>query len=135
MLIGRLTRDPELTTTGSGVSLCRFSIAVNRAYRNQNGEYDADFINIVAWRGLADTCSKWLTKGRMVAVCGSIQSRSYEVDGQKRYSTEVVADDVEFLSRGGADAQGADDIERAPAQSSSKKTSELKPVDDEGLPF
>ena len=73
ILIGNLTRDPELTTTATGVSLCRFSIAVNRAYANQNGEREADFFNIVTWRGLAENCSKYLSKGRKVAVVGNIQ--------------------------------------------------------------
>ncbi len=133
ILIGNLTRDPELSTTGSGVSVCKFSIAVNRTFKNQNGEYETDFLNIVTWRGLADNCSKYLTKGSKVAVCGQIQTRTYEVDGQKRYATDIVADDVEFLNRAG-DNQGASGGERQSAPAP-KKTSELKPVDDEGLPF
>ena len=136
ILVGNLTRDPELSTTGSGVSVCRFTVAVNRTFKNQNGEYDTDFLNIVAWRNLADNCSRYLTKGSKVAVCGQIQTRSYEVDGQKRYATDIVADDVEFLNRaGGGDSQNPDSSDRASSQSAPKKTSELKPVDDEGLPF
>ena len=133
ILIGRLTRDPEPSTTSSGVSLCRFSIAVDRNFRNQNGEKETDFLNIVTWRGLADNCAKYLTKGSKVAVCGQIQTRTYEVDGQKRYATDIVADDVEFIGggRSGGDDSNSGDFDRAPSQ----KTSELKPVDDEGLPF
>ena len=77
ILIGNLTRDPELSTTGSGISVCKFSIAVNRTFKNQNGEYETDFLNIVTWRGLADNCSKYLIKGSKVAVCGQIQTRTY----------------------------------------------------------
>ncbi len=128
ILIGNLTRDPELTTTASGVSLCRFSIAVNRAYANQNGEREADFFNIVTWRGLAENCSKYLSKGRKVAVVGNIQNRSYEdKDGNKRYSTDIVAEDVEFLT-----AMGAADGERAAAPT---KKVEMQPVDSDDLPF
>lgn len=135
ILVGNLTRDPELTQTQSGVSMCRFSIAVNRTYANANGEREADFINIVTWRGLAENCGKYLSKGRKVAICGSIQTRSYEdKDGNKRYSTEVVADDVEFInSAGGNDGTAREPVERTAAPK--KLTSELKPVEDDGLPF
>ena len=85
IFIGNLTRDPEHQTTGSGVSFCRFSIAVNRSYTNSSGEREADFINIVTWRGLADNCAKYLSKGRKVCVVGSLQTRSYDdKDGNKR---------------------------------------------------
>ena len=84
IFIGNLTRDPEYQTTGSGVSLCRFSIAVNRSYSNANGERETDFINIVTWRGLADNCSKYLFKGSKVCVVGQLQNRTYEdKDGNK----------------------------------------------------
>ena len=99
IFIGNLTRDPEFQTTGSGVSLCRFSIAVNRNYSNSNGEREADFINIVTWRGLAENCNKYLTKGRKVCVVGQLQTRTYDdKDGNKRYATEIVAEDVEFIN-------------------------------------
>ena len=98
-LIGNLTRDPELRTLPSGVSVCTFSITVNRKFVNQQGVREADFLNIVAWRQLGETCARYLTKGRKVGVTGSIQTRSYDAqDGSKRYVTEIVADDVEFLS-------------------------------------
>ena len=135
ILVGNLTRDPELSQTSSGISLCRFSIAVNRSYSNANGEREVDFINIVTWRGLAENCGKYLAKGRKVAVCGQIQTRSYEdKEGAKRYSTEVVADDVEFLG-GGGDQQNAGGGGSYERQAPAKKVSELKPVEDDGLPF
>ena len=98
-LIGNLTRDPELRTLPSGVSVCTFTIAINRKFGNQQGVREADFLNIVAWRQLGETCARYLSKGRKVGVTGSIQTRSYDAqDGSKRYVTEIVADDVEFLS-------------------------------------
>lgn len=128
VLVGNLTRDPEHSTTSSGISLCRFTIAVNRNYRNSSGENEADFINIIAWRGLADNCGKYLTKGSKVGVSGSIQTRNYEdKDGNKRYATEVVADDVEFLSPKGESGSAAP-APRKPAM-------ELEPVEDSELPF
>lgn len=133
-LIGNLTRDPEHNTTANGIAFCRFSIAVNRSYRNSNGENDVDFINIVTWRGLADNCAKYLTKGNKVCVSGSIQTRSYEdKDGNKRSSTEVVADDVEFLTPKSGDGTAADRPPKATA--GSKPVMELEQVDDNDLPF
>ncbi|MCI8459380.1 MAG: single-stranded DNA-binding protein [Clostridia bacterium] len=142
ILVGNLTRDPELTQTTSGISMCRFSIAVNRTYTNANGEREADFINIITWRGLAENCGKYLAKGRKVAVCGQIQTRSYDdKDGNRRYSTEVVADDVEFI--GGANSEGGNAYgggsafgNREEKSAAPKKTTgELKPLEDDDLPF
>lgn len=98
-LIGNLTRDPEMRSTQSGVSVCNFSIAVNRRFRNaQTGQQETDFLNIVAWRQLAELCGRYLTKGSKVAVTGSIQTRTYEAqDGSKRSAFDIVADEVEFL--------------------------------------
>ena len=99
ILIGRLTRDPELRTIASGNATTSFTIAVNRNFTNQNGEREADFINIVVWRKQAENCKNYLTKGSQVAIDGRIQTRSYDgQDGQKRYVTEVIADNVTFLS-------------------------------------
>ena len=98
MLIGRLTRDPELRATPSGVSVCTFSLAVDRRFK-QDGQPQADFIPVVVWRGQADNCAKYLHKGSQAAVCGSIQTRTYDAqDGSKRYVTEVVAEEVQFLT-------------------------------------
>ena len=97
-LIGRLTRDPELRYTSSNIATASFSIAVDRNFTNQNGEREADFINIVVWRKQAENVKNYLTKGSQVAIDGRIQTRSYDgQDGQKRYVTEVVADNVQFL--------------------------------------
>jgi single-strand DNA-binding protein len=98
LLVGRLTRDPELRYTGNNTPVASFSIAVNRTYTNKNGERDADFINIVVWQRQAESVNKYLSKGSLVSVEGRIQSRSYDAkDGSKRYVTEVNADNVQFL--------------------------------------
>ena len=97
-LIGRLTRDPELRYTGNNTPVATFSLAVNRNFSNQQGEREADFINIVVWRKQAENVKNYLSQGSQVAIDGRIQTRSYDdKDGQKRYVTEVVADNVEFL--------------------------------------
>lgn len=100
LLIGNLTKDPEMRSTQSGVAVCNFTIAVNRRFRNpQTGQQETDFLNIVAWRQLAELCNKYLAKGRKVAVTGSIQTRTYEAkDGSKRTAWDIVADEVEFLT-------------------------------------
>lgn len=97
-LIGRLTRDPELRYTGNNTAVASFSIAVNRNFTNQAGEREADFINIVVWRKQAENVKNYLTQGSQVAIDGRIQTRSYDdQEGKKRYVTEVIADNVEFL--------------------------------------
>lgn len=100
VLIGRLTRDPELRYVPSGHPVASFTLAVDRPFANQQGERETDFIDIVAWRKLAEQVSQHLSKGRLVAVEGRLQIRSYETqDGQKRRVAEVVADGVRFLDR------------------------------------
>ena len=111
VLIGRLTKDPDLRYTTSGVPVTRFTLAVNRNFTNSQGEREADFIPIQTWRGTAENCAKYLSKGRMVAVAGRIQTGSYEQDGQRRYTWEVVADEVRFLEWGNKQEQGQDDIQ------------------------
>ena len=97
-LVGRLTADPELRYTGSGVAVANFRIAVQRNFKNQAGEYDTDFINVVAWRSTAEFVSNYVTKGRLVSVDGQLQIRNWETqDGQKRQTAEVVADSVQAL--------------------------------------
>lgn len=99
ILIGNLASDPESRTTSSGVATCTFRLAVQRRFANASGVREADFLPIVCWRQTAELCSKYLLKGRKVAVEGSIQTRSYDAqDGTKRYVTEIIADSVEFLS-------------------------------------
>jgi len=99
VLIGHLTKDPELRTASNDISVTSFTIAVDRNFNNQQGEKETDFIPVVAWRKLADTCAKYLAKGRLVAVSGRMQVRSYEGKEGKRYITEVVADEVQFLEK------------------------------------
>ena len=111
VLIGRLIKDPDLRYTTSGVPVTRFTLAVNRNYKNQAGEYDTDFIPITVWRTQAENCAKYLAKGRLVAVSGRIQTRSYDgEDGKRRYTWEVVADEVTFLEWGNKQEQGQGDI-------------------------
>jgi single-strand DNA-binding protein len=114
-LIGNLTRDPEIRTTTTGIQVCNFSIAVNRR-RRADGVQETDFFNIVTWRQLAELCSKYLSKGRKVAVSGSIQTRTYEAqDGSKRNAFDIVADEVEFLSSQNASTSSGEYHPAAPA--------------------
>lgn len=100
VLIGRMVADPELKYTPSGIANCTFRIAVNREYKSASGEREADFIDIVAWRQRAEFVANYMAKGRLVAVQGSLQVRSWvQQDGQKRYKTEVIADNVQGLDR------------------------------------
>ena len=97
ILMGRLTKDIEMRQTPNGVSLARFSIAVTRRFKNSNGEYDADFINCIAWRKTGEFIARYFQKGSMIAVVGSIQSRSWDGnDGKKQYATEVIVDEAYF---------------------------------------
>lgn len=96
-IIGNLTKNPDVRSTNAGIKVCNFTIAVNRRMKS-NGEQQTDFFNIVAWRQLAELCEKYLSKGKKVAVTGSIQTRTYEKDGVKHSAWDIVADEVEFLS-------------------------------------
>lgn len=128
ILIGNLTKDPELTTTNNGISVCKFSLAVSRRFVGASGERETDFLNIVVWRGQAENCHKYLKKGSKCAVVGTIQSRSYDAqDGTKRYITEIVAEEVEFLS-----SKNSGDTSAA---IKNEEVAELKPIDDDSLPF
>lgn len=134
ILIGNLTRDPEITTTNNGVSVCRFSLAVQRGFNSNqdaNNGPTADFFNIVVWRGLAENCHKFLKKGSKCCVVGRIQNVSYEAqDGSKRYTTEITANDVEFLG-----TRGSGDGEMGAPKPVENGASELQPIDDDSLPF
>ena len=127
ILIGRLTRDPELRyTTNSNIAQTTFSIAVDRNFSNQNGQREADFINIVVWRKQAENCKNYLSKGSQVAIEGRIQTRNYDgQDGKKVYVTEVVADNVQFLGSRGSNNTGNDN---------SSLEADLKPGDFSGGP-
>lgn len=133
-LIGRLTKDPELRATTSGISVCTFTLAVERRFK-QEGQQQADFIPIVVWRSQADNCAKYLHKGSQAAVCGSIQTRSYDApDGSKRYVTEIVADEVQFLGRPNSGEN--DDAARAASFGNTPPFGEnMQTVDDEDIPF
>ena len=101
VLVGRLTKDPELRTTSNGTSQTRFTLAVNRRTAGADGQREADFINCVAWRGTAEAIAKYLKKGRELAVEGRIQTGSYDAqDGTKRYTTDVVVDNFTFIGSG-----------------------------------
>ena len=109
-IIGRLTRDPELRTTQDGTSVCGFTVAVNRrTRRDSQNQPEADFFRVSAWRQLGENCAKYLAKGRMVAVVGSVSVRTYQTsEGETRASLEVNADDVEFLTpKGETDGTGS----------------------------
>lgn len=150
ILIGNLTRDPETRTTSSGLAVCSFTLAVNRKFTNQQGVREADFIPIVTWRQTAELCARYLSKGRKVAVIGTIQTRSYDAqDGTKRYVTEVVADEVEFIGSQQGQSSGRDDVPPPPeptggsynaqqsysAPSYQQPTGGFSEVDDDELPF
>ncbi len=129
-IIGNLTKDPELRTTGSGISVCSFTVAVQRTYKDKNGERSADFIPVICWRGLAENVGKYLSKGKKAAVVGEIQTRSYDAqDGTKRYVTEILASDVEFLSPVGASSNQGNSMPPQPDMSG------FNAVEDEELPF
>ena len=132
-LIGKLTRDPELSETNSGVALCRFAIAVNRRFSSGDAERQTDFFNVTAFRGQAENIARFCKKGNKVAVAGSIQIRNYEDNnGQRRTFVDVVADEVEFLSPKNS---GGDSDDYA-APSSPRKKPALEPFDDDGdIPF
>lgn len=122
-LIGNLTRDPELSTTGSGVKFCRFTLAVSRSY-SRDGKRETDFLPVVVWRAQADNCARYLKKGSKAAVSGSVRTRSYDTqDGSRRYVTEIAADEVQFLSTRN------DDVKE-----DSVDFDDLTPIDDD-LPF
>ena len=98
-LIGRLTKDPDLRTTTNQTSVCSFTVAVDRKFKDANGQRQADFINCVAWKGTAEFVQKYFQKGHKIALIGSIQTRSYEKDGVKHSITEVIVDEVEFVEK------------------------------------
>ena len=138
ILVGNLTKDPELTTTNNGISLCRFTLAVQRRFTTSDGEREADFINIVVWRAQADNCYKYLKKGSKAGVVGTLQTRAYDGnDGTRKYETEVVAEEVEFLASKGA--TNSDEAEAPTAGSKSTGKSDVvnkfEPIDDDNLPF
>ena len=136
-LIGNLTRDPELTETSSGVSICRFSIAVNRSYSGADGERKTDFFNVTAWRGLGETVARFAKKGNKVAVAGSIELRNYEdSQGIKRTGVDIIAQDVEFLSPKGSSDGGYEGESTTVSNAGGRQKPALQSFDDDGdIPF
>lgn len=132
-IIGNLTRDPELRTVGSGINVCDFTVAVNRRQKNGNGQQEADFFRVTAWRQLAEICSKFLAKGRKVCVVGTVFGRTYEAkDGTTKVSLEVNAEDVEFLTP--RDEQEAS-YTRQERQAIQDENKGFQAVEDNDLPF
>lgn len=135
ILIGNLTRDPELRTTQSGTTLCSFGLAVNRR-RKVEGQPEVDFFTVTVWQQLGEVCAKYLRKGRKCGVVGRLQTRQYDKDGVKHTVTDIIAEDVEFLSSArdaGAENSGA----AAPAKTAAGDydTSGFAQADEEELPF
>ena len=118
--IGNLTKDVELTTTPNGETVARFKIAVQRRFTNKDGVREADFMNCVVWKNQAENLAKYCHKGDKIAVVGEVRTRTYEVDGEKRFTTEFLANEIEFVNTKKQEEQPAD---------------EIQPVDDDSLPF
>lgn len=139
-IIGNLTRDPELRTTSTGYNVCSFTVAVNRRRSSQNNNQpEADFFRVSAWRQLGENCQKYLAKGRKVCVVGPVSVSSYTGnDGATRFSLDVMAEDVEFLSSRNDDAgyAPAASTHAAPAPAATPAAEKgFEEVDDEDLPF
>lgn len=137
LFIGNVVRDPELQSTASGKSVCKFDIAVNRRFKDESGEAQADFFKVVTWNKLAENCAMYLHKGSKCGVCGSLQTRTYDdKDGNKRFVTEVIADEVEFIPRGDNASESGQRAAQTRQQTAPKKSvSELEPIDPAELPF
>lgn len=132
ILIGNLTKDPEGGETTSGIPYSRLSIAVNRPFTDENGERQADFFNVTVWRAQAQNCVKYLCKGKKVCVVGRLQNRTYEDrDGNKRMATDIIAEEVEFLSPSDNSSGAEKTPVRAKAEPAKPKLEEVQ----EELPF
>ena len=133
VLIGRLTRDPELRCTPSNVAVATFSLAVNRNFKNQAGDYEADFISCIMWRQQAENFANWVKKGNLVGITGRIQTRSYDnQQGQRVYVTEVVAESFQILEKKDNAANNASMENQIPP--SFEKTNPMD-ISDDDLPF
>lgn len=142
VLIGRLTKDPDLKfTPGSGNAVCTFTLAVDRNFTDKNtGKREADFVPIVVWNKTGESAANYLTKGKLAGVSGRIQTRSYEAkDGSRRYVTEVIADEIQFLEwdkkpvDGEINNQGSKTYE--PVKNTDTEYGDITPVDDGDIPF
>ena len=150
ILMGNLTRDPELRQTPNGQNVCSFSLALNRSFKGSDGEWKeaTDFIDIIAWGPLGERVAQYLTKGRPCLVNGRLQSSSWEKDGQKRSKVEVVAQDVTFLGGAGggnssaSSGQAGDDMDQSPKPSKTAKKDDIviedigdEPINLDDIPF
>lgn len=151
ILMGNLTRDPELRQTPNGQNVCSFSLALNRSFKGGDGEWKeaTDYVDIVAWGPLGERVAQYLTKGRPCLVNGRLQSSSWEKDGQKRSKVEVVAQDVTFLGGGGGGqsggsggSNGGDDVDQTPKPSKPAKKDDVviedigdEPINLDDIPF
>ncbi|MBO5453846.1 MAG: single-stranded DNA-binding protein [Clostridia bacterium] len=141
ILIGRLTKDPELKYTPSNVAVTSFTLAVDRKFARQGEERGTDFINIVAWRSTAEFVSKYFTKGRPMAVCGQIQTRTWDDnEGKRHYVTEVVADEVSFVESKRDAGEGTGFVAQAPVNPQNnaqqpQTNPDFEVVPDDELPF
>lgn len=138
ILMGNLTADPELKQTPSGVSVTSFGIAVERRFQSQNGQREVDFINIVCWRQTAEFVAKYFSKGKPILICGTLQTRSWvDNNNQKRYTTEVVADEVSFVGK--KDDSGSSSYQSPasiPSYSTPKSEGSFEEISaDDDLPF
>ena len=130
-LVGRLTKDPDLKVTASNLSVCNFTLAVNRAFKNQEGKIEADFINCVAFRSDADNIAKYVSKGQQLAVNGRLEIKSYEGnDGVKRISSNVIINSFTFIAQSQPQAPSG---ENSPTQNSMAES--LRPIHDDSVPF
>lgn len=139
VLVGRIVRDPELKYTPSNVAIATFTLAVNRRFKNANGDREADFINCVIWRQSAENLTNWAKKGNLIGITGSIQVRNYDnKEGQRIYVTEVIADNFQMLESGkgqvnqNSHPQSQSNGAKEPDPFSSSKVEE---IDDDDLPF
>lgn len=133
ILIGRVTKDIEMSVTNGGKNVCRFALATPRKFKDANGETISDFHNIVAWNKTAEFLAKYAKKGRELAVRGEIQNRSYEgQDGIKKYITEIIADEVQLIGAKPENSQKENYGEPTPPP---KKYDDMMPIDDDDLPF
>lgn len=135
ILMGRLTHDPEVRTTNNGTKVVIFSVAVNRRFKNADGDYDADFINCVAWRQSAEFISKYFSKGRMIAIVGTLQTRKWlDYDGNTRYATEVIVEEAHFC--GDSKQSGSSGSTRNSAPPAPTAAADFQQVaDDDDIPF
>lgn len=129
--MGRMVRDPELKQSDSGTNICKFTIAINRDFKNQNGEYEADFINCTSFGKSAEFINKYFSKGSMIGITGRLQIRKWEKDGENRYAAEIVVNSTSFA--GEKKNSGANQVETN--QVEEVKTEAVSAIDEDDLPF